>query len=94
MTRISKKELVEPYEDPERVLGSIRKLFKTRSLDYSSSPEFDLFSNHDKQFKEVAETMGELTIGTNGEDAIEHVENFLNIVDSLDLPNVSDNQLR
>ncbi|GJY27929.1 hypothetical protein Tco_0403696 [Tanacetum coccineum] len=32
--------------------------------------------------------------GTNGEDAIKHIENFLEIVDSLNIPNVSNNQLR
>ncbi|GJW91531.1 hypothetical protein Tco_0199087 [Tanacetum coccineum] len=32
--------------------------------------------------------------GTNGEDVIEHIENFLMIVDPLDLPNVSYEQLR
>ncbi|GJX08376.1 hypothetical protein Tco_0196308 [Tanacetum coccineum] len=39
------------------------KLFKTPSLDYSSSPEFDLFSNHEDQSEEeVAEAMGEPTM--------------------------------
>nr|GEX55734.1 hypothetical protein [Tanacetum cinerariifolium] len=32
--------------------------------------------------------------GTNGEDAVEHIENFLKIVDPLDLPNVSYERLR
>ncbi|GKF16186.1 retrovirus-related pol polyprotein from transposon TNT 1-94 [Tanacetum coccineum] len=32
--------------------------------------------------------------GTNGEDAVEHIENFLKIVDPLDLPNVSYELLR
>nr|GEY78375.1 hypothetical protein [Tanacetum cinerariifolium] len=32
--------------------------------------------------------------GTNGEDAIEHIENFLKIIDPLDLPNVSYERLR
>ncbi|GKC00071.1 hypothetical protein Tco_0986207 [Tanacetum coccineum] len=31
--------------------------------------------------------------GTNGEDATEHIENFLKIVDSLSIPNMSNNQL-
>ncbi|GKA85050.1 hypothetical protein Tco_0806704 [Tanacetum coccineum] len=63
MTRSSKKEIVEPYEEPERVLHSIRKLFKTQSLDYSSSPEFDLFFDHESQVEEeITETMGEPTM--------------------------------
>ncbi|GJS35998.1 hypothetical protein Tco_0534380 [Tanacetum coccineum] len=60
MTRSSKKELVEPYKEPERVLHSTRKLSKTTSLDYSSSPEFELFSDHEVQFEEeITDTMGE-----------------------------------
>ncbi|GJZ29674.1 putative reverse transcriptase domain-containing protein [Tanacetum coccineum] len=60
MTRSSIKELFTPYEEPERVLHSTRKLFKTTSLDYSSSPEFDLFSDLEDQCEEeVVETMGE-----------------------------------
>ncbi|GJZ76106.1 DNA/RNA polymerases superfamily protein [Tanacetum coccineum] len=62
MTRSSIKELFTPYEEPERVLHSTRKLFKTTSLDYSSSPEFDLFSDLEDQCEEeVAEIMGEPT---------------------------------
>ncbi|GJY67395.1 hypothetical protein Tco_0469633 [Tanacetum coccineum] len=62
MTRSSKKELVKPYEELERVLHSTRKLSKTTSLDYLSSSEFKLFSDHEVQFEEeIIETMG----GTN-----------------------------
>ncbi|GKB45501.1 hypothetical protein Tco_0896254 [Tanacetum coccineum] len=32
--------------------------------------------------------------GTNGEDSVEHIEKFLKIVDSLDIPNVTHDQLR
>ncbi|GKB58868.1 hypothetical protein Tco_0915054 [Tanacetum coccineum] len=32
--------------------------------------------------------------GTNGEDAVEHIEYFLKIVDSIDLPNVNQDKLR
>ncbi|GJY29627.1 hypothetical protein Tco_0405394 [Tanacetum coccineum] len=32
--------------------------------------------------------------GTNGEDAIEHIEYFLKIVDPIDLPNVNQDKLR
>ncbi|GJZ14520.1 hypothetical protein Tco_0550197 [Tanacetum coccineum] len=59
MTMSSNKELVTPYEEPKQVLHSARKLFKTTSLDYSSSLEFDLFSDLEDQFEEVAEAMGE-----------------------------------
>ncbi|GJZ62873.1 hypothetical protein Tco_0619294 [Tanacetum coccineum] len=49
MTRSSTKELIEPYNEPERVLHSLRKLFKTTSFDHSSSTEFELFSNYEEQ---------------------------------------------
>ncbi|GKB76088.1 hypothetical protein Tco_0942983 [Tanacetum coccineum] len=54
-----KKELVQPYEEPERVLRSIRRLFKTQNLNSSSLPEFDL-SDHENHFKEeITKTMVE-----------------------------------
>nr|GEU45740.1 hypothetical protein [Tanacetum cinerariifolium] len=63
MTRSSTKELFTPFEEPERVFHSTRKLFKTSSLDYSSSLEFDLFYDHeDPPEEEVIEAMGEPTI--------------------------------
>ncbi|GKC06187.1 hypothetical protein Tco_0997797 [Tanacetum coccineum] len=63
MTRSSNKELIEPYDKPEQVLHSLRKLFKTTSFDHSSSPEFELFSYHERQFEEeITETMREPTM--------------------------------
>nr|GEZ11397.1 hypothetical protein [Tanacetum cinerariifolium] len=62
MTRSLKKELVTPYKEPERVLCSAWKLFKTMSLDYSGSPKFNLFSNLEDQCEEVVEAMGEPTM--------------------------------
>nr|GFA92549.1 hypothetical protein [Tanacetum cinerariifolium] len=60
MTRSSNKGIVTPYEEPERVLHSTRKLFKTTSLDYSSSSKFDLSSDPEDQFeRENTETMEE-----------------------------------
>ncbi|GKC81436.1 hypothetical protein Tco_1137153 [Tanacetum coccineum] len=59
MTMSSKKELVQPYEEPERVLRSIRRLFKSRNLDCLSSLEFDL-SDHKNHFEEeITEAMVE-----------------------------------
>nr|GFB24836.1 hypothetical protein [Tanacetum cinerariifolium] len=96
MTRSLKKELIEPYEEPERVLHSTRKLFKTTSLDYWSSPEFDLFSDNESQFEEeITETMGEPTMedGSKDEDANEHIERVLEIVDIFTTPEVTQDQL-
>ncbi|GJW29592.1 hypothetical protein Tco_0046467 [Tanacetum coccineum] len=49
MTKSSTKELFTPFEEPERVFHSTRRLFKTTSLGYSSSPEFDLFFDPENQ---------------------------------------------
>nr|GEU30377.1 hypothetical protein [Tanacetum cinerariifolium] len=60
MTRSSTKELFTPFENVEREFCSSRKLFKTLSLNESSSHEFDLYSDIEKHSKEeVAETMAE-----------------------------------
>ncbi|GKA28822.1 hypothetical protein Tco_0715067 [Tanacetum coccineum] len=52
LTRSSTKDLLTPFKEPERVFHSIRKLFKTTSLDYSSLPEFNLFSDPNNQSEE------------------------------------------
>ncbi|GKB13850.1 hypothetical protein Tco_0847773 [Tanacetum coccineum] len=63
MTRSSTKYLVTPFEERKRVFHSTRKLFKTPSLDYSSLPEFNLFSDHkDQSEEEVTKAMGEPTM--------------------------------
>ncbi|GJV70816.1 hypothetical protein Tco_1490811 [Tanacetum coccineum] len=63
MTKSSTKNLFTPYEEPKQVLHSTRKLFKTTSLDYSSLPELDLFSDLEDQCEEeVTEEMGEPTM--------------------------------
>ncbi|GJY81328.1 hypothetical protein Tco_0494079 [Tanacetum coccineum] len=60
MTRSSTKELFTPFENPEREFRSSRKIFKTPSLDESSSPEFDLFSDLEEHSEEeVTGTMTE-----------------------------------
>ncbi|GJT64350.1 zf-BED domain-containing protein [Tanacetum coccineum] len=129
-TKLGTSLMLDSYTS-DMCMQSWGRLFKTTSLDYSSSPEFDLFSDYGDHFEEeVAEAMGEPTMeeymtitrinyesgnekgmielkglflielcdnafsGTNGEDAIEHIENFLEIVDSLNIPNISNNQLR
>ncbi|GJU55798.1 retrovirus-related pol polyprotein from transposon TNT 1-94, partial [Tanacetum coccineum] len=63
MTSSSTKDLLTPFEEPEQVFHSTRNLFKTTSLDYSSSPEFDLFSDPENQSEEeVIEAMEEPTM--------------------------------
>nr|GEU30334.1 hypothetical protein [Tanacetum cinerariifolium] len=132
MTRISNKELVEPYDEPKQALHSLRKLFKTTSFDHSSSPEFKLFSDHEEQVEEeITETMTEPTMeeymtktredygsgiarlkfdkgakfelkgqflkelcdntfsGLRNEDANEHIERVLEIVDLFTTPDMT-----
>ncbi|GJS14976.1 retrovirus-related pol polyprotein from transposon TNT 1-94 [Tanacetum coccineum] len=70
-----------------------RKLLKTLSLDESRSPEFNLFSDLEEYFEEeVAETMAE-TIGLDHEDANEHIEKVLDIVDLFYIPNIIQDQV-
>ncbi|GKA20618.1 retrovirus-related pol polyprotein from transposon TNT 1-94, partial [Tanacetum coccineum] len=111
-------------------------LFKTSSLDNSSSSKFELFSEYeDKSVGEVTETMTKPTIeeyttrtrkgygtdvarpkikekdhfelkgqflkelrdntfsGSNNEDANEHIEKFLKIVDLFHIPNITHDQV-
>ncbi|GJS18691.1 hypothetical protein Tco_0413163 [Tanacetum coccineum] len=63
MVRSLTKDLLTPFEELKRVLRAARKLFKTKSLDYSSSPEFDLFFDLKDQIEEeVMKTMREPTM--------------------------------
>ncbi|GJU89628.1 hypothetical protein Tco_1302051 [Tanacetum coccineum] len=63
MTRSSNKDLIQPFENPERVFRSLRRLSKTRSLKYLSSSEFNFISDLEDQFKkEETNTIGELTM--------------------------------
>nr|GFB33689.1 hypothetical protein [Tanacetum cinerariifolium] len=97
MTRILTKELFIPFEEPEQVFHSERKLFKTKSLDYSSSPEFNLFSDPENQriarpkiddkahFELKGQFLKELHDSTfrrsDNEDVNKHSEKVLKIVD-------------
>nr|GEV04314.1 hypothetical protein [Tanacetum cinerariifolium] len=108
MTRSLTKEQFTPFEDPEREFHLSRKLFKTLSLDESSSPEFDLSFDLKENFKgEIAEMMTK-TIeecarpeelrnntfnGSNHEDANEHTEKFLEIVDLFYILEITQDQI-
>ncbi|GJZ10284.1 retrovirus-related pol polyprotein from transposon TNT 1-94 [Tanacetum coccineum] len=105
ITTSSTKKLVTPFEEPKRVLHSTRKLFNTTSLDYSSSPEFDLFfdpENHSEE--EVTEGLMEPTIeeyimntledyGSDNEDDNKHIKKVLEIVDLFHIPEVTQDQI-
>ncbi|GJX73783.1 hypothetical protein Tco_0312378 [Tanacetum coccineum] len=60
MTRSSTKEIFTPFKNLEREFLLSRKLFKTPSLNESSSPEFGLFSDLEEHSEEeVTGTMTE-----------------------------------
>ncbi|GJT50847.1 putative reverse transcriptase domain-containing protein [Tanacetum coccineum] len=60
MIRSSTKELITPFENPESVFRSKRRLFETPGLVESSSPELDLISDIEEHSKdETTETMPE-----------------------------------
>ncbi|GKC62247.1 hypothetical protein Tco_1089845 [Tanacetum coccineum] len=62
MTRSSTNELFIPYKEPEREFRSLRRYFKTLSLDELRSPNFNLLSDQEYSKEEEAEAMAE-TIG-------------------------------
>ncbi|GJT73766.1 hypothetical protein Tco_1033052 [Tanacetum coccineum] len=109
ITRSSTKKLFTPFEDPEQEFCSSRKLFKRLSLDESSSPEFDLFSDLEEHSEEeIAETMTKTMkntcarseelrdntfSGSDHEDANEHIEKFLEIVDLFHIPGITQDQI-
>ncbi|GJS11826.1 hypothetical protein Tco_0368622 [Tanacetum coccineum] len=102
MTRSSTKELITPFKNPERVFRSKRRLFETPSLVESNSPKFDLFSDIEEEetTKIMTETMEQYMSKTRGnyggsehEDANEHIEKFLEIVDLFHIPEVTQDQI-
>nr|GFC31123.1 hypothetical protein [Tanacetum cinerariifolium] len=63
MTKSSTKDLLTPFKEPKQVFRLARKLFKTTSLDYLSSLEFNLYSDLESQSEEeVTEAMTEPTM--------------------------------
>ncbi|GKA93909.1 hypothetical protein Tco_0815895 [Tanacetum coccineum] len=134
-TRSSTKELITPFENPESVFRSKRRLFKTHGLVESSSLELDLFSNIEEHSEEettefMMETMEQYMSKTRGnygsgvvrpkindkthlelkgeylkelrkntfsgsehEDANEHIEKVLEIMDLFHIPEVTQDQV-
>ncbi|GJR70173.1 putative reverse transcriptase domain-containing protein [Tanacetum coccineum] len=97
-------ELITPFENPKRVFRSKRRLFETPSLVESSSPELDLFSDIKEHSEEettgiMTETMEQYMSKTRGnygssgqEDANEHIEKVLEIIDLYHIPEVTQDQ--
>ncbi|GJX61977.1 retrovirus-related pol polyprotein from transposon TNT 1-94 [Tanacetum coccineum] len=92
MTRSSTKELLSPFENPEQKFRSKRRLFDTPSLVESNSPEFD--HNFDIEEQSEEEELRDNTFsGSEHEDANEHIEKVLEIVDLFHIPKVTQDQI-
>ncbi|GKC70293.1 hypothetical protein Tco_1116176 [Tanacetum coccineum] len=102
MTRSSTNELFTPYKEPEREFRSSRRHFKSLSLDKLRSPDFNLFS--DQEYSEEIEEKDSFELkcqflkelrentfsGSDNEDANEHIEKVLEIVDLFHVPNITE----
>ncbi|GJV95026.1 retrovirus-related pol polyprotein from transposon TNT 1-94 [Tanacetum coccineum] len=96
MTRSSTNELFSPFKNPKREFRSSRRLFKTLSLDETRTPGLNLFSDlEDYSEEEEAETMAETIAdyGSDHEDANEHIEKVLEIMDLFHIPNITIDQV-
>ncbi|GJS44739.1 hypothetical protein Tco_0594860 [Tanacetum coccineum] len=107
ITRSSTEKLFTPFEELERVFHLTRKLFKRTSLDYSSSPEFDLFSDLENQSEEEIDEKAHFELkgqflkelrdntfsGSDNDDANEHIEKVLEIFDLFHIPNLTQDQI-
>ncbi|GKD58535.1 reverse transcriptase domain-containing protein, partial [Tanacetum coccineum] len=92
MTRSSTNELFTPYKEPEQEFRSSRRHFKTLSLDELRSPNFNILS--DQEYSKEEEELRENTFsGFDNEDANEHMEKVLEIVDLFHVPNTTVDQL-
>ncbi|GKB10754.1 hypothetical protein Tco_0844677, partial [Tanacetum coccineum] len=93
------------YLKKAQSVNPLLKLFKTPSLEESSSLEFDLFSDLEEHFEEeiieaMRETMEEYMCKTRGdyggsdhEDANEHIEKVLEIVDLFHILEITQDQI-
>ncbi|GKD77258.1 zinc finger, CCHC-type containing protein [Tanacetum coccineum] len=96
MTRSSTNELFTPYKEREREFRSSRRHFKTLSLDELRSPDFNLlydqeYSEEEGQF--LKELRTNTFSGSDHEDANEHIEKVLEIVDLFHIPNITIDQV-
>ncbi|GKB10481.1 retrovirus-related pol polyprotein from transposon TNT 1-94, partial [Tanacetum coccineum] len=97
MTRSSTKELLSPFENPEQKFRSRRRPFDTPSLIESNSPEFDHISDIEEQSGEEGKFLKELRdntfSGSEQEDANEHIEKVLEIVDLFHILKITQDQI-
>nr|GEW59621.1 hypothetical protein [Tanacetum cinerariifolium] len=90
--RSSTKELLTPLENPEQKFCSKRILFDTLSLMELNSPEFDQIS-YTKEQSEEDELRDNTFSGSEHEDANEHIEKVLKIVDLFHILKITQDQI-
>ncbi|GKD44399.1 hypothetical protein Tco_1269044, partial [Tanacetum coccineum] len=105
ITRSSTKELLLPFDNPEQIFHSRRRLFDTPSLIESNSSEFDHNFDIEEQSEEegretMTETMEQYMSKTRGdyggsenEDENVHIEKVLEIVDVFHIPKITQDQI-
>ncbi|GJZ88110.1 hypothetical protein Tco_0659892 [Tanacetum coccineum] len=97
MTRSSTKELLSPFEKPKQKFRSKRRHFDTPSLVESNSLEFDHNFDIKEQSEEEEQFLKELRnntfSGSEHEDANEHIEKVLEIVDLFHIPKITQDQI-
>ncbi|GJY74204.1 hypothetical protein Tco_0478635 [Tanacetum coccineum] len=86
MTRSSTKELLLPFENPEQKFCSRRRLFDTPSLVESNSLKFD----HNFDIEELRDNTFS---SSEYEDANEHIEKVLEIVNLFHIPKITQGQI-
>ncbi|GJW08862.1 hypothetical protein Tco_1571285, partial [Tanacetum coccineum] len=84
MTRSSTKELLTPFKEPEREFRSSRKLFKALSIVRPKIDDKDHFELKGQFLKELRDNTFH---GSDHEDANEHIEKVLEIVELFHLRN-------
>ncbi|GJU00720.1 hypothetical protein Tco_1111058 [Tanacetum coccineum] len=100
MTRSSTKELLSPLENPERILRSRRKLFDNPSLmtrdeirSGAARPTIDTDIQFELKGQFLKELRDNTFSGLEHEDANEHIEKVLKIVDLFHIPKITQDQL-
>ncbi|GKF22670.1 hypothetical protein Tco_0074992, partial [Tanacetum coccineum] len=97
MTKSSTKELLSLFENTEQKFRLKRRIFDTPSLVESNSPKFDHNFDIEEQSDEEGQFLKELHdntfSGSEHEDANEHIEKVLEIVDLLHIRKVTQDQI-
>ncbi|GKC85340.1 hypothetical protein Tco_1141057 [Tanacetum coccineum] len=90
MTRSSTSKLFTPYKEPEQEFRSSRRHFKTLRVARPKIDNKDQFERKGQFLKELRENTFS---GFDNEDANEHMEKVLEIVDLFHVPNTTVDQL-